>query len=48
MGLLLIIPLTAAIAGVVVFLSTLMGFFLACLAAIATSMTALLAFVLLI
>lgn len=48
MGLVMIIPLTAAIAAVVVFMGILMGFFLACLAAIATSMTGLLALVLLI
>jgi|GEM_PF-3536287 len=48
MGLLLIIPFTAAIAAVVVFMTLLLGFFLSCLAAIATSMTALLALVLLI
>lgn len=48
MGLLLIIPFTAAIAAVVVFMALLLGFFLSCLAAIATSMTALLALVLLI
>ncbi|MBE0430493.1 MAG: hypothetical protein IBX67_01560 [Dehalococcoidia bacterium] len=48
MGLLLIIPFVAAIAAVVVFIGALMGFFLTCLAAIATSMVGLLALVLLI
>ena len=48
MVLLMVIPLTAAITTVALLVSTLMGFFLACLTAIATSLIALLALVLLI
>lgn len=45
---LLMIPLVAAIAGTVLFIGGVLGFFLACLTAIAASMTGLLALVLLI
>ena len=47
MGSLIILPLTAAIVAMGVYISILFGFFLAALAAIATSMTGLIALVLL-
>jgi hypothetical protein len=48
MGSLIALPLTAAIIAMAAYISILFGFFLASLAAIATSMTGLIALVLLI
>jgi len=48
MGALIILLLTAAITVMAAYVSSLLGFFLACLAAIATSLTGLIALVLLI
>ena len=47
MGSLIILPLTAAIVALGLYISTLFGFFLASLVTIATSMTGLIALVLL-
>jgi hypothetical protein len=48
MGSLIVLPLTAAIVAAGVYMSALMGFFLASLAVMVASMTALIALVLLI